>query len=57
MNWNSVGEFIHMGGYGFYVWGSYFMVAAVLALEVLQLRSRARAQDVSALLTQDGESS
>jgi heme exporter protein D len=57
VNWNSVDEFIHMGGYGFYVWGSYFMVAAVLALEVLQLRSRARAQDVSALLKQDGESS
>jgi heme exporter protein D len=56
VNWNSVSEFINMGGYGFYVWGSYFMVAAVIALEVIQLRSRARAQEVSTLLTQDGES-
>lgn len=56
MNWNSVGEFINMGGYGFYVWGSYCMVAAVLALEIFQLRSRARAQEVSQSVTQDGES-
>ena len=56
MNWNSVGEFINMGGYGFYVWGSYCMVAAVLALEIFQLRSRARAQEMSQSVTQDGES-
>ena len=23
MHWNSFDEFIHMGGYGLYVWGSY----------------------------------
>ena len=56
MNWNSVGEFINMGGYGFYVWGSYGMVAVVLALEIFQLRSRARAQEMSQSVTQDGES-
>ena len=55
MNWNSVSEFIHMGGYGLYVWGSYSMVTAVMILEVWQLRSRARAQDAASLLTQDGE--
>lgn len=55
MNWNSVSEFIHMGGYGLYVWGSYAMVAAVMILEVWQLRSRARAQDAASLLTKDGE--
>ncbi|MCX7209181.1 MAG: heme exporter protein CcmD [Burkholderiales bacterium] len=55
MNWNSVSEFIQMGGYGLYVWGSYSMVAAVMVLEVWQLRSRARAQDAASLLTQDGE--
>ena len=54
MNWNSIGEFINMGGYGLYVWGSYLMVAAVLALEVVQLKNRARAQDKSAPL-EDGE--
>ena len=55
MNWNSVSEFIQMGGYGLYVWGSYSMVAAVMVLEVWQLRSRARAQDAASLLSQDGE--
>jgi heme exporter protein D len=55
MNWNSFSEFIHMGGYGLYVWGSYAMVAAVMILEVWQLRSRARAQDAASLLTKDGE--
>lgn len=37
MNWNSVGEFIAMGGYGGYVWGSFGMVALVIALEIRQL--------------------
>lgn len=55
MNWHSVSEFINMGGYGFYVWGSYGMVAAVIALEVFQLRSRARAEEVAQSLTPDGE--
>jgi hypothetical protein len=31
------------------------MVAAVIVLEVWQLRNRARAQDAASLLTQDGE--
>ncbi len=55
MNWNSLSEFIHMGGYGWYVWGSYAMVAAVMILEVWQLRRRERAQEVVPLLNQDGE--
>lgn len=55
MNWNSFSEFIHMGGYGLYVWGSYAMVTAVMILEVWQLRSRARAQEIVPLLNQDGE--
>jgi heme exporter protein D len=55
VNWHSVSEFINMGGYGFYVWGSYGMVAAVIALEVFQLRSRARAEEVAQSLTPDGE--
>ena len=55
MRWESWSEFWYMGGYGLYVWGSYAMVAAVMILEVWQLRSRARAQDTASLLTQDGE--
>ena len=55
MNWNNVSEFINMGGYGLYVWGSYLMVAAVIALEVVQLRSRARELDAAKEQTQEGE--
>ena len=40
MSW---AEFWAMGGYGFYVWGSYGVVAAALTVEVLQLRGRRRA--------------
>ena len=25
MNWTSVSNFLDMGGYGFYVWGSYLV--------------------------------
>ncbi len=45
MNWNSLQEFLAMGGYGLYVWGSFGMAALVIALELAQLavarRSRA----------------
>jgi heme exporter protein D len=37
MNWNSLGDFIHMGGYGLYVWGSYFVTALCIAVELLML--------------------
>lgn len=42
MQWGSVSEFFAMGGYALYVWGSYLMTAAVLALEVWSLRAQAR---------------
>ena len=40
--WNSLDAFIAMGGYGFYVWGSYFVTAAGLAIEVALLVARRR---------------
>lgn len=40
MNWNSAGEFFAMGGYGFYVWGSFGVTAAALLVEVLLARRR-----------------
>jgi heme exporter protein D len=43
MNWGSVGEFLAMGGYGLYVWGSFAMCALVLALEGWTLSARRRA--------------
>ena len=40
MNWGSWADFWAMGGYGFYVWGSYGAVVAVIALELWLLRAR-----------------
>jgi heme exporter protein D len=31
-----------MGGYGFYVWGSYGMAAAIAVIEIWQLKVRRR---------------
>jgi heme exporter protein D len=33
-------EFFRMGGYGFYVWGSYGMLALCIAVELWQLKRR-----------------
>jgi len=35
-------EFLSMGGYAWYVWGSYGVTFACLALEIFLLRKRAR---------------
>ncbi|MBI5922179.1 MAG: heme exporter protein CcmD [Betaproteobacteria bacterium] len=40
MQWNSIGEFFAMGGYGFYVWGSFGVTALALLIEPLLLRKR-----------------
>jgi len=32
-----VSDFLAMGGYGFYVWGSYAVAAACIAIEVWML--------------------
>jgi heme exporter protein D len=40
MNWNSLGEFLNMGGYGLYVWGSVLMTLLLLSAETLSLRMR-----------------
>ena len=31
--WNSFSDFLHMGGYGLYVWGSFGVTAAIMAIE------------------------
>jgi heme exporter protein D len=33
-------EFFRMGGYGFYVWSSYGMLALAIAVELWQLKRR-----------------
>jgi len=42
MNWGSAGEFFAMGGYAFYVWGSYGVTALFLLLEVALVMLRKR---------------
>lgn len=42
MNWGSVSEFFAMGGKGLYVWGSYGVTFAVIALEIALLVLRRR---------------
>ena len=43
MHWSSLSDFIRMGGYGFYVWGSYGVTFVLLGGEVLMLLKRRRA--------------
>ena len=40
MHWNSVSEFLEMGGYGFYVWGSFGITFLVMAIEIWLLNKR-----------------
>ena len=42
MNWQSFENFVHMGGYGLYVWGSYGLTLLVLFAEALAVRHRRR---------------
>lgn len=39
-NWASWSDFLQMGGYGPYVWGSFGVTALLLAAELWQLRRR-----------------
>jgi len=43
VNWASASDFWAMGGYGFYVWGSYGATLVVIAVEIWMLRVRRRA--------------
>ena len=40
MNWESIGAFIDMGGYGTYVWGSFVVTAICFVLEAVALSVR-----------------
>lgn len=43
MTWGSLSAFVAMGGYGLYVWGSYFVTAALIGAEIVFLVARQRA--------------
>ncbi len=39
--WNSFSDFLHMGGYGLYVWGSFGVTALVMIVEpIIVTRNR-----------------
>lgn len=41
IHWNSFSDFLAMGGYGLYVWGSFGVTALVMIAEpILAVRSR-----------------
>jgi heme exporter protein D len=43
MNWASWSDFLAMGGYALYVWGSYVVTACMIIMEIILLRGRGRA--------------
>jgi len=43
MNWASWNDFLAMGGYALYVWGSYVVTACLIVVEIILLRARGRA--------------
>jgi len=43
MNWGSLSEFLHMGGYAWYVWGSFGVTFLFMLVEVVVLRGRRKA--------------
>jgi len=51
MNWGSLDQFLAMGGYGFYVWGSYGVTAALIVAELVLLRARRRTAETTAART------
>ncbi len=40
MQWNSFSDFLAMGGYAFYVWGSFGVTAVALACEMWLIHRR-----------------
>ena len=43
MNWGSLSEFLAMGGYGDYVWGSFGVTALLFVVEIILVRRRRHA--------------
>ena len=43
LNWASWSDFVAMGGYGLYVWGSFGVTALVMLIEVGSLSARRKA--------------
>jgi heme exporter protein D len=43
MHWNSISEFFAMGGYAFYVWGSFGATAVAVLIEIVLVRGQREA--------------
>jgi heme exporter protein D len=43
VHWGSIGNFLDMGGYAFYVWTAYGVCSAVFVAELVLTRARRRA--------------
>jgi heme exporter protein D len=57
MYWHSLSDFVAMGGYAFYVWGSYGATAVLIAAELWLLKTRKRRAIKQARLTAELETS
>ncbi|MGB2901824.1 MAG: heme exporter protein CcmD [Candidatus Dechloromonas phosphoritropha] len=42
IHWNSFGDFIAMGGYGFYVWGSFGVTVLIMTIEPIMVARNRR---------------
>jgi len=42
VNWGSLDNFLAMGGYAFYVWGSYLVAFGLVSAEIVLLALRKR---------------
>jgi len=51
IHWNSFSDFIAMGGYGLYVWGSFGVTALIMAIEPIVV-SRNRKTTIARLKRQ-----
>lgn len=40
MYWENINDFLHMGGYGLYVWVSFAVTFGCMAIELFLLRAR-----------------
>ena len=47
-------DLLAMGGYGFYVWGSYLVTALLVAVEVVAVRARVKASRQAARTMERG---
>ena len=51
IHWNSFSDFLAMGGYGFYVWGSFGATVLIMAIEPIVV-SRNRKTTIASLKRQ-----